>query len=214
MKSILLLILTILVINLSAQSNWGIDLRTSRQATTNSGTITGRDFGFSGKHIVTSETDVISTSYSIGLYYKLKENHLIKLHFGSHENGRKIDLVDFNDSGSYLSYEDVELPYKYYQYTSSYEYRIIKGRLFFPIEVGLSVNKLRNRGDFFYIPVKDYNYDYRISGGIQYEIVNSVTIGLKAIYTSNLNKNYLIHKANGTYRPKQIGAEVSITYDL
>ena len=194
-----------------AQSNFGIELRASRNITINSGVVEGETIFFNSKIVVSKEENPITLSYSIGAYYRITKNHMFKLHFGWHQNGRIYDLV-YQEEWQFYPYERWDRAYQYYEITPSYCYQINIGRLRLPIELGVRINKLIYRDDTF-IHVKEYNYDLRMALGVSYALTDHFNVGINGLFANALEA-YQDEKVTGTYKPRQFGLELSLMYDL
>ena len=197
---------------LFAQSNFGIELRGSRNITFNTGVIEGEFQDFNRMVTITKEGNPVTPTYSIGAYYKTSKNHIFKLHFGWHQNGRIYDLVHQIEGNKYF-FEKMDIPYHYYQITPSYGYQIRIGSWRFPIELGINVNIRNDKYDVFFIKVKDYNYDLRFALGIAYALTDHLNIGINGLF-SNAIGAYQIERITGTYMPRQFGVEMSLMHDL
>ncbi|MGB4847104.1 MAG: hypothetical protein WBP41_04250 [Saprospiraceae bacterium] len=196
----------------SAQSKFGIEFKLSRVKTENSGKLIGGGSCCSF-YTITREGDAMTSGFSIGGVYKLNERNLLKLHFGRHQNGRVIDLTDYDDTGSSNSYTGVNVLYRYFQIAPSYTYRIINKKFVIPVEIGVNINRSANNIDVFYVAVNGYNFDYKIGTGLQYRFIPHFLIGLNGIYTGNINEYQDKYFEWGTFKPKQFGMEVSVLYE-
>ena len=194
-----------------SQSSIGVEIRTSRNITYNSSLIEGGSFGYSG-YEVTKEGDPKTSTYSIGFTYSPNLVSTFKLHIGMHQNGRILDLTEYDDTFSSFSYENVDLPYNYLQLVPTYAYNFRKGRINIPIEVGFSINKRIKEEDIFYVGITEYNYDFRLSSGIQYDLDN-FRIGSNIVYSKSIG-NYETKNVTGEYKPYQIGIELGIGYTI
>jgi hypothetical protein len=114
MKSHFLFIPIILFTTFAAgQSRWGIEVKGSRFNTTNSGQLKGGNYG-EGSYTILEEGDLITYSQSLGVVYRINERNLVKLHLGSHQNGRVLSLTTCTDTGC-ETYYDVNEVYQYFQ---------------------------------------------------------------------------------------------------
>jgi len=192
------------------QHTIGVELRTSRNITYNSSRIEGGKYVLAG-YTVTKEGNPTTSTYSVGLNYSPNKVSTFKLHIGKHQNGRIVDLIAYDDIFS-NSFEKVDLPYNYLQFVPSYTYNIRKGKFNIPIELGLAINKRINEDDIFYIQITEYNYDMRLSSGIQYNL-NNFKIGSNIVYSKSIS-NYEVENVIGEYKPYQLGIEIGIAYTL
>ncbi|MCB9309946.1 MAG: outer membrane beta-barrel protein [Lewinellaceae bacterium] len=193
----------------NAQGKFGIECKIGQNTTFNSSKIEGGGNGYL-IYEVTNENNPSTRSYSFGLMYALNPKFFFKLHVGRHQNGRILSLIQSDDAGGYWEYENADLPYKYLQFTPSMSYRFLDGPLKLPIEIGVSVNKLVNDDDIFFVEIKEYNVDVRMSGGLQYEL-NNFLFGANLTYSHALS-NYLQKDVRGGYLPYQFGIEFSVGY--
>lgn len=205
---ILIIMLTFWTSGIS-QYSIGVELRTSRNVTYNSSRIEGGGFGY-GWYEVTKEGNPITSTYSIGLTYSPNTVSTFKLHIGKHQNGRILDLTEFDDTSSSISFDNIDLPYNYLQFVPSYAYNIRKGKFGIPIELGLAINKRIKEDDIFYVGINEYNFDFRLSSGIQYNL-NNFRIASNIVYSKSLG-NYEKEYVTGEYKPFQIGIELGIGY--
>jgi hypothetical protein len=194
-----------------SQHLFGIEIRTSNNITFNSSVINGGGNGFS-VYEVTKESNAITSSYSVGLNYNPDKRSVFKLHFGNHQNGRIIDLTEYDDTGSVRHFVNVDSPYNYLQIVPSYAYNLYLGKFSIPIELGFAINKRIREEKIFYIGIKEYNYDFRLSSGIQYKLKN-FSIGSNIVYSNSIG-NYETEYVRGEYKPYQIGIELGIGYTL
>lgn len=205
-KSIILLCLSVQI--LVAQSKFGIEIKGSIHQTENSGKVEG-SLLFS--HIK-NERRAINYSSSVGVSYEIKESHIVKLHFGWHQNGIMFDLRFIDDQSGVKPYYEINKPLNYYQLSPSYVYRIWNTKLIIPLEIGLNINKRTKDSDLL-LPIRNINFDLRLGLGIHYHLSKQLIAGVNGIYVSNIS-NYEESYVIGTYRPKQIGLELSIQYEL
>ena len=104
------------------------------------------------------------------------------------------------------------MKYNYLQFIPSYAYNIRKRKFNIPIELGIAINKRIKEEDIFYVGITEYNYDFRLSTGIQYNL-NNFTIGSNVVYSKSI-ANYETENVKGEYKPYQIGIELGIGYIL
>ena len=116
------------------------------------------------------------------------------------------------DGASFTNYEHIDLKYNYLQFIPSYAYNIRKRKFNIPIELGIAINKRIKEEDIFYVGITEYNYDFRLSTGIQYNL-NNFTIGSNVVYSKSI-ANYETENVKGEYKPYQIGIELGIGYIL
>ncbi|MBK8698483.1 MAG: hypothetical protein IPN29_02645 [Saprospiraceae bacterium] len=192
-----------------SQSTFGLEIRTSRNVTHNSSKIVGGSYGLGG-YKVTKEGNPMTFSYSIALVFSPNTGSMLKIHVGRHQNGRIIDLTEYDDTFSSYSYANVDLPYNYLQLIPSYAYNIVKGKFNLPFELGLAINKRINEADIFFLGITEYNFDIRISSGFHYKM-NEFSIGSNLVFSKSI-KNYATKSVNGKYKPYQFGVELSIGY--
>lgn len=195
----------------SSQNSIGVEIRATRNVTYNSSKIEGGGHSF-GKYVVTDEGNLKTSTYSIGLTYSPNKVSTFKLHIGKHQNGRIIDLTDYDHTFSFTNYEHIDLKYNYLQFIPSYAYNIRKRKFNIPIELGIAINKRIKEEDIFYVGITEYNYDFRLSTGIQYNL-NNFTIGSNVVYSKSI-ANYETENVKGEYKPYQIGIEPGIGYIL
>jgi len=195
--------------SVNAQNRVGLEIRTSINITYNGSSLSHGSFGLSS-YKITREGNPTTTSYSAGLLYKANPKINLRLHFGRHQNGRIIDLTTRNDISMTADYQNVDSPYSFSQITPSISYNIIDSKLTLPIEVGLSINKATNIEDVFFVFLKKYNYDLRISSGVQYHIAE-MHIGINAVLSKSITE-YQGKYEYGKYLPYQIGLELAVGY--
>jgi hypothetical protein len=58
--------------------------------------------------------------------------------------------------------------------------------------------------------VDDYNFDLRLSAGVQYRIIDNMIIGLNAVYNHALTEYQYDPWEDGTFKPRQFGLEFSV----
>jgi hypothetical protein len=106
----------------------------------------------------------------------------------------------------------VDIPYVFFQITPSFVYHIVNGKYNIPVEIGLAINKRINEADIFYIPVSDYNYDFRLSSGIDYAFSAAFNLGLNVVFSKALTQYQRKDIIEGEYLPYQIGLELNSKY--
>ena len=214
MKSLVLLLACLSVASsiLNAQSKWGIEVKGSRFNTTNSGQLKGGSYGI-GSYTILEEEDLVTYSQSLGVVYRVNERNLLKLHLGTHQNGHVISLISCSDVGC-ETYNDVHEVYQYFQIAFSYAYRIVNKRVMIPVEAGININRLRNEAKLASYPLNEYNFDYEISGGVDYRLDPELIIGLHGLFTGNINEYQDSDVETGTFLPKSLGLEFSIMYEF
>lgn len=208
----ILFFIAIISVTSQAQGKFGIELRSGRYETYNSGRVLGYSYEkFYGCKII-KEGNPTTTSYSFGLLYKLTKSLTTKLHIGKHQNGRILDLVFF-DEFTYNMRNDEDWPFHYFQICPSFSYRFIDKNFGLPIEVGIAVNKALNEKDASCIFINEYNYDVRLSLGIDYQIMN-FKIGSNFIFSNSLKEYQREEIMQGQYTPYQLGMELSVGFYL
>lgn len=205
---IVFLIFTLYTVGKSQQSI-GLEIRTSRNITYNSSRILGGGDAFRG-YEVTRESNLTTSTYSFGLIYNINKASTFKLHIGRHKNGRSVGLTVYDDTFSYFNLEYVTVKYNYLQFLPSYTYNIRKGNFNVPIDVGFAINKRIKEFNIAYIGITEYNYDLRLSSGVQYNL-NNFRIGSNIVYSKSIG-NYANEYVGGEYKPYQIGVELEIGY--
>ncbi len=210
MKQISLIFLLLMItISAKSQNKLGFEIRTSRNVTYNASNLSGGSFGISSYRI-TKEENTNTTSYSFGVLYKPNVRTTLRLHIGKHKNGRILDLTSRDDVSMSQDYENINRPYKFVQITPSISYNIINQKIKMPLEFGLSINKRTNIEDIFFVFIKKYNYDLRISSGLQYDLGN-MNFGMNVVYSKSISEYQDIYEF-GKYEPYQIGLEFVISY--
>ena len=196
-----------------AQSAFGFEAKVGMFKTENSGEIMGGGQCCSWYEI-TKEDDPITWSYSLGLIYKLNERNLLKLHFGRHQNGRILDAILYDDvfGGPDQVYTSIDQPYHYFQIAPSYSYRILNKKFIIPVEIGININKRVKEAWIFLVGIDEYNFDYEISSGVQYKILDRVLLGVHGVFTDNLSEYQHKETVWGTYEPLMFGIEFSVAY--
>jgi len=193
------------------RGKFGLEVRSSRNITYNCCAIYG---GFNGSttYTIDNEKNLNSTSYSVGLVYRINERSMLKLHVGHHQNGRNFDLTERLDNFTISKYVDSNLPYYYLQFTPSYVYHLNLGKGKIPLEGGISINKRRNEAEIFFMPINEYNYDLRLAVGYEYPILPKLSAGVNAVYARALSPYQVASMVTGKYSPLQVGLEVNIKY--
>ena len=192
------------------QSRFGIEFKISKFKTQN----TGHLISIPPYTEITKEEDAISYGFSGGVVYKFDERNLIKLHFGRHHNGSIFTVVNFSDViGSYETYYRIDKPYSYFQIAPSYAYRILNKKLVIPAEVGLNINKQIKEWNAAVGGVDEYNFDFELTTGIHYRIIDKFLVGIQGIYTKSIGE-YQKWYVYGNFKPQQFGVEFSAIYEL
>lgn len=201
-----------LSLSLSAQSGWGIEVRTDFHKTYNHSQLKSTSYPYYVA-IVEEEADPNTKSFSLGLLKEINDRLTVKLHAGQHENGRVLTVSLVSDDLTVQEFQKADIPYVYFHLTPSVAYKLVNGRLSLPIELGLSFNKLSNRADIFYIDVHNYNYDVRCYMGLEYEIVSGLNFGAHLMATQAL-RPYSPKEVGGSFVPFQIGGAFSLSYRM
>jgi hypothetical protein len=196
----------------TAQSKWGIEFKGSRFNTSNSGQLQGGNTG-EGSYTILEEDDLLTYSQSLGVIYRFNERNLVKLHFGSHQNGRVLSIKSCSDVGC-ETYNDINEVYQYFQIAASYAYRILNKRFMIPVEAGININRNTNEVKLIGAQLNKYNFDYEISIGVDYRLDPELIIGIHGLFTGNINEYQNADIETGTFLPKSIGLEFSIIYEF
>jgi len=196
----------------SSQSKWGIEFKGSRFTTSNSGALEGGNYG-EGSYTILEEDDLLTYSQSLGVVYRINERNLVKLHLGSHQNGRVLSIESCTDTGC-ETFNDVQEGYQYFQIALSYAYRILNKRIMIPLEAGININRLTNEVKLAGAPLNEFNFDYEISAGIDYRLDPEFIIGAHGLFISNINEYQDDSVESGTFKPKSLGLEFSIIYEF
>jgi len=196
-----------------AQPGFEFEVKVGSFKTENSGQLIGGGGGLQ-YYFITKEDDPISWCYSIGLVCKLNERHLLKLHVGKHRNGRIFDATLYDDvfGGPDNIYTALDMPYYYLQIAPSYSYRILNKKVIIPIEIGININKNINEDYVFLVGLNKYNFDYEISSGLQYKIIDQIILGVHGVFTDNLTEYQDKETVYGTFKPLMFGIEFSASY--
>lgn len=194
----------------SGQSRFGVEVKLDQVITENTGHLEGGCCFYD----ITKESDLTSFNYSLGVVYKLNDRHLIKLHFGHHHNGRVIDLTDYDDLLGSTSYSGIDASNTYLQVAPSYSFRALNKKVIIPVEVGINWNSRIKEENTFYVGIKEQNYDYELSVGVQYRFVPGFLMGMHGIYSGTFNDYLNKQIAWGSFKPRQLGVGLTIAYGL
>jgi len=107
-------------------------------------------------------------------------------------------------------YENINRPYKFIQITPPISFNIINQKIKVPLELGLSINRRTNLEDIFFVFINKYNFDLRLSTGVQYDF-GKLNLGMNIIYSRSINEYQAIYEF-GKYKPYQLGLELAIGY--
>jgi len=209
----LVTLLFVILQSSSGQSRWGIEFKGSRSNTTNSGQLMGGSSRY-GYYTIEQEDDLVTSSQSLGVIYKLDDRSLLKFHLGSHQNGRTLSFTECDDVGQCTTYSNITIGFKYFQLAPSYCYRILNKKFIIPVEAGINFNILRNEYEGYLIHINSLNFDYELSTGLDYRIDSTLMVGLHGIFSGNINEYQDTDTVNGTYEPKQLGFEFSVLYEF
>ncbi len=197
----------------NTQPQIGVEVSYSRFKTYNTAELIGS--GGLSSYIVDREGDALSNTFTLSFLYKITDRHIVKLAFGRHQNGRVLDVSLYDDTqGIYAQWEGVDRPYNYFQISPRYTYRLIFGNLIVPLELGFNINKRINVYDIAYVMINKFNYDLRLSTGIQYRFIQNMVAGISAVYHHGLNEYQYDPWENGIFKPRQIGIEFSIVAEI
>ena len=192
-----------------AQSKWGIEFKGSRFNTANSGKLLGDN-----NTTITEEKDLVTYAQSLGIVYRINDKNLLKLHVGSHQNGRKLSFTTCDDLGNCMTYTDINAVCHYFQFAPSYAYRIFIKRFIIPIEAGVNLNVETDEAQEFGLYVNTTNFDYEFSAGIDYRLDPELIIGAHGLFIGNITEYQQDESDRGTFLPKSIGLEFSIIYEF
>jgi hypothetical protein len=124
-----------------------------------------------------------------------------------------LDLTTYDDTFTSDRYQHIYLPYHFIQIAPSFSYHLWNRKFQVPVELGLAINKRVNEADIFYIDIKEYNYDIRLSSGIHYQL-SDLTVGGNFVFSKSLNSYQNKSSVSGSYNPYQFGFELSLGYNF
>jgi opacity protein-like surface antigen len=188
-----------------AQPNLGIELSYTRFETSNAGMLLGSTW------VTSNERDLKTGSIGMGVFYKITERHLVRLGFSAHKQGRMVDVRYYDHGDLSRVFLNVESRIYFAQFSPGYVHRLRFGNRIVPAGIGLKNNKRIRAVDINqFTMVDDYNFDLRLSAGVQYRVIDNMIIGLNAVYNHALTESQYDPWEDGTYRPRQFGLEFSV----
>jgi len=210
-------------ISLSAQSKIGLEIRSSVNRTYNQGVFVSNYYlhGFEGysQDEVLKERNLNSISYSFGVVWSINPQNRFKLYLGRHRNGRIFD-IDEEGSGYIQDVENFKMTYNFINYYGSYSQVVNINKHYFPIEIGLSINKIIDRSSQRWFFIEGLNYDLVSRVGYERALFTNFCVGFNVVYTHAI-KNYSLdenisqnQEQVAIYIPYQFGLEAVIRYDF